>query len=66
MGSWLIIDYVLLVCFSTVLMGRAQDSVLLPLKIAAWEACPVYLCLTEESKATAVMWAKLGSQGGGW
>lgn len=62
----LIIHHVPLICFSTTLMGRAQDSVLPPLKIAGWEARPACPCPTEESKAIAVTWAKLDSQRGGW
>jgi len=48
------------------LLGRARDSFLPPLKTAAQEACPAYRCPSEESRAVAVAWAKLGSQRGGW
>lgn len=64
MYEWLITCHLLLICFSMVLMGRAQDTVLLPLKIAAWEACPAYPCPTEENKVITVAQAKFDSQEG--
>lgn len=66
MYKWLIVHHVLLICFSMALMSRAQGSVLLCLKTAAWEAHPAYLCPSEESEAIAAVWAKLVSERDGW
>lgn len=63
MYRWVIVHHVLHICFSVAVMSRAQGSDLPCLNTAAWEARPAH---SEESRAIAAAWARLGSERDGW